>query len=88
MEAAYFFCSDFEKNGAMQRMMLFLDLARKRLLAEIVMERQGLWRGRLLTESTTVGWDGDAHGGGDWRWGDDSRDMTLAALEDTCYIRN
>ena len=39
MEAACFFCSDFEESRPMQRMALFFDLARKRLLAEIVTER-------------------------------------------------
>ena len=70
MEAACFFCSDFEESGAMQRMALFLILARKSPLAEIVTERQGLWRGRPLTESTTVGRDGDTYSGGGRRWGD------------------
>ena len=35
MEAACFFCSDFEESGAMQRMVLFLNLAMKSLLADI-----------------------------------------------------
>ena len=34
MEAACFFCSDFEESGTVQRMALFLDLAGKRLLVE------------------------------------------------------
>ena len=72
----------------MQRLALFLDLARKRLPVVIVTERQGLQRGRPPTESTTVGRDGDACDGGELRWGDGSRDTTLAALEDTYYIRN
>ena len=67
----------------MQRVALFLDLVRKRHPEVIVTERQGLRRSRPPTESTTVGRDGEAHGGGERRWGDDSRDMTLAALEDT-----
>ena len=83
-----FFCSDFEESGAMQRMALFLNLARKRLPAVIVMERQGLRRGRPPTESTTVGRDGDAYSGGEQRWGNNSRDTALAALEGTYYIRN
>ena len=83
-----FFCSDFEESGAMQRMALFLDLARKRLTKVIVTEHQRLRRGRPPTESTTVGWDGDACDGGELRWGDGSRDTTLAALEDTYYIHN
>ena len=88
METACFFCSDFEENRAMQRMALFLNLVRKRLLAEIVTERQGLWRGRLLTESTTIGRDVDAHGGGERRRRNGSRDTTLAALEGTYYTSN
>ena len=88
MDAACFVFSDFEENGAMQRMALFLNLARKRFLAEIVTEPQGLRRGRPLTENTTVGRDGDAHGGGERRWGNGSRDTTLAALEGTYYICN
>ena len=69
MEAACFFCSDFEESGSMQRMALVLDLARKSLLAEIVAERQGLWCGRPPIESTTFGRDGDARSGGERRWG-------------------
>ena len=72
----------------MQRMALFLNLARERLLAVIVTERQGLRCGRLLMDSTTFGRDEDAHGGGEWRLGDGSWDMTLAALEGTYFIRN
>ena len=66
---ANFFCSDFEESGAMQRMALFLDLAKKRLPVVIVTERQGLRRGRPPTESTTVGRDGDACDGGELGWG-------------------
>ena len=83
MVTACFFCSNFEESGAMQRMALFLDLVRERLLAVIVTERQGLRRGRPFMDSTTVGRDKDAHGGGERRWGDGSWDMTLAALEGT-----
>ena len=39
-------------------MMRFLCLARKRLLAEIETERQGLRRVRPLMKSTTIGRDG------------------------------
>ena len=46
----------------------------------IVTEPKGLWRGRPPTESTTVGRDGDAHGGGERRWGDGSRDTPLVAI--------
>ena len=56
----------------MQRMALFLDLARKRLPVVIVTEHQGLRRGRPPTESTTVVRDGDACDGGELRWGDGS----------------
>ena len=87
METACFFCSDFEESGVMQRIALFLDLTRERLPAVILTECQGLWC-ELFTDSTTVGRDGDAHGGGERRWGDGSRDKTLAALEDTYLIRN
>ena len=72
----------------MQGIALFLDQARKRLPVVIVTERQGLRRGRPPTESTTVGLDGDAHGDVEQRLGDVSWDTTLAALEDTYYIRN
>ena len=54
----------------------------------VVTERQGLQRGRLPTESTTVGRDGDAYGVGEQRWGDGSQDTTVAVLEGTYYIRN
>ena len=66
----------------MQEMALCLDLARKRLLAKIVTERQGLWRGRPFTESTTIGPDGER------RWGGWSRDTPLTALEETYHISN
>jgi len=33
--------------------------------------------------AATVGRDGDAHGGGERRWGDGSRATTLDALDDT-----
>ena len=58
MEMTCFFCSDFEESGAMQRMALFLNLARK-VVAD----------GRPLTESTMVGWDRDARVGGEQRLG-------------------
>ena len=86
METACLFCSDFEESGAMQRMAMFLDLARKRLLVVIATARQGLRRRRPLMESTSVGQDGDAHGDGERRWGDGSRDTTLVALENIYYI--
>ena len=70
MEADCFFCSDVEESRAMQKMALFLDLTRKRLLVEIVTKRQGMLRVRPLMQSTTVDPDGDAHGGGERRWGD------------------
>ena len=41
-------------------MALFLNLARERLPAMIVTEYEGLWHGRLLTESTNVGQNEDA----------------------------
>ena len=88
MVMARFFCFNFKESKAMQRMTLLLDLARERLLAVIVMKRQGLWRERPLTESTTIGWDWDAHIGGEQRWRDTSRDMTLVALDGTYFIRN
>ena len=69
-------------------MALFISLARERLPVVIVTERQGLRRGRPLTKNTIVGWDGDDHGGEERRWGDRSRDTTLANLEDTYCISN
>ena len=80
MEAVCFFCSDFGESGAMQIMALFLNLARKRILVEILTEHQELWSGRPFTESTTIGRDRDAHGGGEWRWGNSSRDTSLDAI--------
>ena len=69
-------------------MALSLNLLRGRLLAVILTECQGLWSRRPLTDSTIVGQDGNAHGDKEQRWGDSSRDTTLAALEDTYFIRN
>ena len=80
IETAHFFCSNFKENGAMQRMVLFLNLARERLPAMIAADRQELQRGRPLMESTTVGRDGNTHGGREMRRGDGSRDTALAAL--------
>ena len=48
-------------------MALILDLVIKRLLVVIVTERQGLQRGRPLTESSTVVLDRDADGYGNQR---------------------
>ena len=88
IEKSRFFCFNFKESRVVQRMALFLVLARERLLAVIVMDHQGMWRGRPLTENTTFGRDGDGDGGGEWRWGDGSWDTTLAALKGTYFIRN
>ena len=62
----------------MQSVALFINLVRERerLPVLIVMDRRGLWCGRLLTESTTAE-GGDAHGGGKLRLEDSSGDMPL-----------
>ena len=76
-ETACFFCSNFEESGAVQRMALFLNLVREGLPAVIVTDNQGLWHCIPLTESTIIGQGGDAHCGGERRWGDGSRDTML-----------
>ena len=88
METAGLFCSNLKKSRAMQRMALFLNAERERLTDVIVVDCQGLWCGRLLMESTTVGRGEDAHNNVEQRWGSGIWDATLPWRAHILYLTN
>ena len=76
----------------MQRMTLFLNLASERFkdgtaLTVVMIENwQGLWSGRPLMESTSVGRGKDIHNDGECRRRDTSWDATLPLRALSLYL--
>jgi hypothetical protein len=86
METARFFCSDFEENGVIYTVTLFLNLARERLSVMVMTDRQGMRCGRQITKNYY--WTGQGFSRGQSAEVGGQQPGYDTTVEGTCYITN